>query len=66
MNSPERDMAWLANQLITNITWDDLAWMREQWDGPFAVKGLVAAEDMKAAVDAGADSVSDGGGPSMR
>ena len=57
MNSPERDMNWLANQLITNITWDDLAWMREQWDGPFAVKGLVAVEDMRAAVDAGVSAV---------
>jgi L-lactate dehydrogenase (cytochrome) len=57
MDSPERDMNWLANQLITNITWDDLAWMREQWDGPFAVKGLVAVEDMKAAVDAGVSAV---------
>jgi L-lactate dehydrogenase (cytochrome) len=57
MNSPERDMAWLADQLITNITWDDLAWMRQQWDGPFAVKGLVAVEDMHAAVDAGASAV---------
>ncbi len=57
MDSPERDMNWLANQLITNISWDDLAWMREQWDGPFAVKGLVAVEDMRAAVDAGVSAV---------
>ena len=57
MDSQERDMNWLANQLITNITWDDLAWMRQQWDGPFAVKGLLAVEDMRAAVDAGASAV---------
>lgn len=57
MTSPERDMNWLANQLITNITWDDLAWIREQWDGPFAIKGLVAVEDMRAAVDAGVSAV---------
>ena len=57
MDSPERDMNWLANQLITNVTWDDLTWMREQWDGPFAVKGLVAVEDMRSAVDAGVSAV---------
>jgi len=57
MDSPERDMNWLANQLITNISWEDLAWMRQQWDGPFAVKGLVAVEDMRAAVDAGVSAV---------
>lgn len=57
MNSPERDMNWLAHQLITNISWEDLAWMREQWDGPFAVKGLIAVEDMRAAADAGVSAV---------
>ena len=57
LNVEGRDMNWLANQLITNITWDDLAWMREQWDGPFAVKGLVAVEDMITAVDAGVSAV---------
>jgi L-lactate dehydrogenase (cytochrome) len=55
--SPDRDMNWLAHQLVTNITWDDLAWMRDQWDGPFAVKGLVAVEDMRSAVDAGVSAV---------
>lgn len=57
MDSPERDMNWLAHQLITNISWEDLAWMRAQWDGPFAIKGLVAVEDMRAAVDAGVSAV---------
>jgi L-lactate dehydrogenase (cytochrome) len=57
LNAPGRDMSWLADQLITNLTWDDLAWMREQWDGPFAVKGLVAVEDMITAVDAGVSAV---------
>jgi len=57
MNSSDRDMNWLAHQLITNITWDDLAWMREQWDGPFAVKGLVATEDMYAAAEVGVSAV---------
>jgi L-lactate dehydrogenase (cytochrome) len=57
MDSPEHDLAWLAHQLITNITWGDLAWIREQWDGPFAVKGLVAVEDIRAAVDCGVSAV---------
>lgn len=57
MAVPGRDMTWLANQLITNITWEDLAWMRAQWDGPFAVKGLVAVEDIRTAVEAGVSAV---------
>jgi len=51
------DLNWLAEQLITNITWDDLKWIREQWDGPFAVKGLVSVDDSRRAVDCGASAV---------
>lgn len=57
MTSPERDINWLAHQLITSITWDELAWIREQWDGPFAVKGLVAVEDALLAADAGVSAI---------
>jgi L-lactate dehydrogenase (cytochrome) len=54
---PGHDLEWLANQLITNISWEDVAWIREQWDGPFAVKGLVSPEDCRLAVDAGSTAV---------
>ena len=57
MDEPGRDLAWLAHQLITNISWEDLAWIREQWDGPFAIKGLVAVEDMRIAADCGVSAV---------
>jgi pre-mycofactocin synthase len=40
-------------------TWDDIAWLREQWgDGPFMVKGILRVDDAKAAVDAGASAIS--------
>jgi L-lactate dehydrogenase (cytochrome) len=39
-------------------TWSDVAWMREQWDGPFAIKGVMHADDARRAVDAGADAIS--------
>jgi heme/flavin dehydrogenase (mycofactocin system) len=39
-------------------TWDDVAWLREQWDGPFMVKGVVRADEARRAVDAGATCVS--------
>jgi heme/flavin dehydrogenase (mycofactocin system) len=38
-------------------TWSDVQWLREQWDGPFVVKGLYRAEEAKRAVDIGADAV---------
>ncbi len=57
LEQPGRDMTWLAKQLITNVSWDDIAWIRTQWNGPLAIKGLVAVEDARAAVDAGASAV---------
>ncbi|WP_258933149.1 alpha-hydroxy-acid oxidizing protein [Nesterenkonia pannonica] len=33
-------------------TWEDVAWLREQWDGPFMLKGVTRIDDAKRAVDA--------------
>ena len=38
-------------------TWADVAWLREQWDGPFCVKGVTRIDDAKRAVDAGATAI---------
>lgn len=38
--------------------WDDLAWLRSQWDGPFVVKGIYRPDDAKRAVDIGASAIS--------
>ena len=40
-----------------DLSWDDLAWLRERWRGPFLIKGVLAAEDAKQAADMGADGV---------
>jgi L-lactate dehydrogenase (cytochrome) len=39
-------------------TWDDIAWMRAEWGGPFMVKGILHPDDARRAVAAGADAVS--------
>jgi L-lactate dehydrogenase (cytochrome)/glycolate oxidase len=39
-------------------TWDDLAWLREQWDGPFMLKGVIRVDDARRAVDVGATAIS--------
>ncbi|EON33208.1 MULTISPECIES: pre-mycofactocin synthase MftD [Gordonia] len=48
-------------------TWEDLQWLREQWDGPFMVKGITRLDDAKRAVDIGATalSVSNHGGNNL-
>jgi len=48
-------------------TWEDVAWLREQWNGPFMLKGVMRVDDAKRAVDAGvtAISVSNHGGNNL-
>ena len=48
-------------------SWEDVAWLREQWDGEFMLKGVMRVDDAKRAVDAGvtAISVSNHGGNNL-
>jgi heme/flavin dehydrogenase (mycofactocin system) len=39
-------------------SWDDVAWMREQWGGPFLLKGITRIDDAKRAVAAGVTAIS--------
>jgi len=38
-------------------TWDDVAWLSDLWGGPLMVKGILAADDARRALDAGATAV---------
>jgi lactate 2-monooxygenase len=38
-------------------TWNDLAFLRENWDGPILLKGIQHPEDARQAVDTGMDAV---------
>jgi heme/flavin dehydrogenase (mycofactocin system) len=46
---------WMGTPLPT---WDDIRWLREQWGGPFAVKGITHPDDARRAVDIGATAIS--------
>jgi L-lactate dehydrogenase (cytochrome) len=39
-------------------TWEDIAWLRELWGGPFMLKGVMRVDDAKKAVDAGVSAIS--------
>ncbi len=39
-------------------TWQDLAWLREQWAGPFMIKGITRPDDARRAADIGATAIS--------
>jgi L-lactate dehydrogenase (cytochrome)/glycolate oxidase len=55
---------WMQTPLPT---WEDIAWLREQWGGPFMLKGVMRIDDAKRALDAGvtAISVSNHGGNNL-
>jgi L-lactate dehydrogenase (cytochrome) len=39
------------------VTWEDLRWIREVWQGPIVVKGVLTGEDARRAVDEGAAAI---------
>ena len=50
-------MGYVGRQFDMTVDWDDAARMIEQWGGPFAIKGVMCAEDARRSVDAGASAV---------
>ena len=50
-------MDFMNSQFDRTVTWKDAAWMIEQWDKPFAIKGILSVEDAKMAVEIGASAV---------
>ena len=39
------------------VSWQDLRWIREAWNGPVVIKGVHTGDDARRAVDAGADAL---------
>ncbi|HEY1970736.1 MAG TPA: pre-mycofactocin synthase MftD [Pseudonocardia sp.] len=46
---------WMGTPLPT---WEDIRWLREEWEGPFAIKGIMHPDDARRAVDIGATAIS--------
>jgi len=46
---------WMGTPLPT---WEDVAWLREQWGGPFMLKGVMRVDDAKRALDVGCSAIS--------
>ncbi len=45
----QKHMARIVIQ--SDMTWEDLAWIRDEWQGPLYVKGILDADDAAKAVD---------------
>jgi L-lactate dehydrogenase (cytochrome) len=50
-------MGWMARNFDPSVTWKDLEWLREHWDRPLILKGILDASDARAAVGLGADGL---------
>lgn len=48
---------WTASQFDPTLSWDDVAWIKEQWGGKLILKGILDVEDAKLAVQTGADAI---------
>ncbi|HMT05599.1 MAG: L-lactate dehydrogenase [Solirubrobacterales bacterium] len=55
--TPEDFKEWVDAQFDPSVTWDDIAWVRENWKGKLVVKGVLDPEDARRAVDAGVDGL---------
>ncbi|MDQ1700274.1 MAG: lactate 2-monooxygenase [Frankiaceae bacterium] len=60
--SPDEDptssvLRWMGMFGDPAKTWADLEWLREQWDGPLILKGVLHPDDARTAADAGVDGI---------
>ncbi len=49
--------AWMRNNFDPTVSWKDLEFIRDIWDGPLIIKGILDVEDARAAADLGADGI---------
>ena len=50
-------LGWIAKNFDRSVTWKDMDFVREVWDGPIVIKGVLDAEDARDAVRAGAQGL---------
>ena len=50
-------IGWLGSNFDPSISWKDLEWIRDFWEGPMVIKGILDPEDARDAVSFGADGI---------
>ncbi|MEQ8691744.1 MAG: alpha-hydroxy acid oxidase, partial [Pseudomonadales bacterium] len=48
---------YVNSQFDRTVTWDDAAWLAQEWGGPFVIKGLQSVDDARRAVEIGASAI---------
>ncbi len=49
--------AWTVEQFDPQLSWKDVAWIKERWGGKLIIKGILDVEDAKMAAETGADAI---------
>ena len=50
-------IGWLGANFDPSISWKDLQWIRDAWDGPMIIKGVLDPQDARDAMAFGADGI---------
>ena len=50
-------LAWISRNFDRSVTWKDIDWVRETWDGPIVLKGILDPADAREAVKVGAQGL---------
>ena len=56
-NNPMSLIEYVNSQFDRTVSWEDVAWLIQEWNGPFVIKGLLTADDAIKAKDAGASAI---------
>ncbi len=48
---------WIAGQFDPTLSWKDVEWVKKLWGGKLVLKGILDAEDAKAALQSGVDAI---------
>ena len=48
---------WIHDNFDASVSWADVQWVRERWNGPLIIKGVLDPEDARQATAARADAV---------
>jgi L-lactate dehydrogenase (cytochrome) len=48
---------YAGSQFDPALSWDDVDWLRDRWDGPLVIKGIQSVEDARIAADRGLDAI---------
>jgi L-lactate dehydrogenase (cytochrome) len=56
-SDPDSFRHWIETQFDRSVTWDDIRWLRDQWQGRLLLKGILDRDDAEQAVSVGADGI---------